>query len=93
MSSSEPIRSSIEYAYQRFYRLHQESFVFSALASLSPLFLKVDDATSARIMAKALSKLLDALSMHSIDAVDVSGIRGTNEAEESELATSGAFPF
>lgn len=78
-----PIRSTILYAWQRFYRSHEESFVFQALGALSPMFLldRGDDQVRHR-MATDLYLLLEALQMRSIDVADLAGVRGVNESEE-----------
>ncbi|KAK9765560.1 hypothetical protein K7432_006009 [Basidiobolus ranarum] len=38
--TTETIRSSIEYAWGRFYEIHEESFIFQAMGSLIPIILK-----------------------------------------------------
>ncbi|KAL8281150.1 hypothetical protein RQP46_006508 [Phenoliferia psychrophenolica] len=80
-----PIASSIQYAWQRFFRSHEESFVFASLGALTPVFLArgVDDATRA-VMAADLHSLLGALQGGIIDTADIAGIRGANEREERE---------
>ncbi|KAM0751576.1 hypothetical protein T439DRAFT_324763 [Meredithblackwellia eburnea MCA 4105] len=79
------IRSSILYAWQRFFRSHEESFVFQAFGALTPVFLSrgVDEGTRKR-MADDLFRLIETLQMMSIDVADVAGIRGANEREERE---------
>lgn len=78
-----PIRGAIQYAWQRFYRSHEESFVFQALGALSPLFsLDGRDDKIRHRMAVDLFLLLKALEMRSIDVADLAGVRGANKSEE-----------
>lgn len=79
------IRSSILYAFQRFYRAHEESFVFQALGALSPCFdgAGLDEPTQRRL-ARDLFALIETLQMPSIDVADIAGIRGANEREERD---------
>lgn len=81
---NEPIRSSVQYAWQRFFRSHAESFVFQAFGALTPIFLARTDDSTRLVMADDLFKLIEALQMQSIDVADIAGIRGANEREERE---------
>lgn len=78
------IRLAVEYAINRFYALHQESFVFQTLDILSVIILgpEISDVGWA---AKALYSLLSTLkSGIPSSAPDTAGIRDSNKGQERE---------
>lgn len=78
---NEGIRSACRYAWQRFYRAHEESFVVQALSIISPMLgVEVEEGRSA--MVEGSWELFEALRMDKRDGEDVAGIRGENEREE-----------
>jgi hypothetical protein len=78
---NEGIRSACRYAWQRFYRAHEESFVVQALSIISPMLgVELEEGRSA--MVEGSWELFEALRMDKRDGEDVAGIRGENEREE-----------
>lgn len=79
---NEGVRSACRYAWQRFYRAHEESFVVQSLSILSPMFGGELNEAKRSAMVEGSWELFDALRMDESDGVDVAGIRGENEREE-----------
>lgn len=85
------IQDAIEYAFRRFFNVHQESMVFQTIAAVSAVVLhrevKVDD--HRRWISGGLFELLRSLDgSPSGSAGSPVGIRGANEAFEREALVS-----
>ncbi|KAK9767103.1 hypothetical protein K7432_003332 [Basidiobolus ranarum] len=85
---SPAVQSSIEYAWMRFYSLHEDSFILQALGCLIPLILKARTKSSklGDLMAKSLFKLFGVLEDPPLS--DLMGIGQSALTPNGELISS-----
>ncbi|KAH9478690.1 Protein unc-80-like protein [Psilocybe cubensis] len=76
------IRSAIEYAINRFYALHKDSFLYQAINTTGQLAMLPD--IDLEWFSKGVYDLFASLSKGSSTTVDAAGIRNVNKAEERE---------